>query len=136
MRGEQETNCLTRVKQNLGRNSVHYFCSDPQKIIRILKSIIFTKLKKQKREVSMEDARLERRGMYSSRGSEEYIENYLLTRKVFEHLNDYDRDLVMLHWWFDNSFGEIALLYNKPKSTIQSQIERVERRGRKILGIK
>ena len=38
MRGEQETNCLTRVKQNLGRNSVHYFCSDPQKIIRILKS--------------------------------------------------------------------------------------------------
>lgn len=32
-------------------------------IIRILKSIIFTKLKKQKREVSMEDARLERRGM-------------------------------------------------------------------------
>ena len=89
-------------------------------IIRILKSIIFTKLKKQKREVSMEDARLERRGMYSSRGSEEYIENYLLTRKVFEHLNDYDRDLVMLHWWFDNSFGEIALLYNKPKSTIQS----------------
>ena len=73
---------------------------------------------------------------YSSRGSEEYIENYLLTRKVFEHLNDYDRDLVMLHWWFDNSFGEIALLYNMPKSTIQSQIERVERRGRKILGIK
>ena len=136
MRGEQEINCLTRVKQNLDRNSVHYFCSDPQKIIRILKSIIFTKLKKQKREVSMEDARLERRGMYSSRGSEEYIENYLLTRKVFEHLNDYDRDLVMLHWWFDNSFGEIALLYNKPKSTIQSQIERVERRGRKILGIK
>lgn len=39
-------------------------------IIRILKSIIFTKLKKQKREVSMEDARLERRGMYSPRGSE------------------------------------------------------------------
>ena len=38
MRGEQETNCLTRVKQNLDRNSVHYFCSDPQKIIRILKS--------------------------------------------------------------------------------------------------
>ena len=38
MRGEQEINCLTRVKQNLGRNSVHYFCSDPQKIIRILKS--------------------------------------------------------------------------------------------------
>ena len=38
MRGEKEINCLTRVKQNLGRNSVHYFCSDPQKIIRILKS--------------------------------------------------------------------------------------------------
>ena len=38
MRGEQEINCLTKVKQNLGRNSVHYFCSDLQKIIRILKS--------------------------------------------------------------------------------------------------
>ena len=34
MRGEQEINCLTRVKQNL----VYYFCSDPQRIIRILKS--------------------------------------------------------------------------------------------------
>lgn len=38
MRGEQESNCLTRVKQQLDIDSVHYFCSDPQRIIRILKS--------------------------------------------------------------------------------------------------
>ena len=38
MRGEQESNCLTRVKQQLDIDSVHYFCSDPQRIIHILKS--------------------------------------------------------------------------------------------------
>lgn len=38
MRGEQESNCLTRVKQQLDMDSVHYFCSDPQRIIRIVKN--------------------------------------------------------------------------------------------------
>lgn len=38
MRGEQENNCLTMVKQYLDRNSVRYLCGDPQKIIHILKS--------------------------------------------------------------------------------------------------
>ncbi len=37
MRGEQESNCLTWVKQTLDRNSALYFCADPQRIIHILK---------------------------------------------------------------------------------------------------
>lgn len=37
MRGEQERNCLTWVKQTLDRNSALYFCADPQRIARILK---------------------------------------------------------------------------------------------------
>lgn len=38
MRGEQESSCLTRVKQQLDLGSVHYFCGEPQRIIRVLKS--------------------------------------------------------------------------------------------------
>ena len=38
MRGEQENNCLTWVKQNLGRNSARYYCGAPDRIVRILKS--------------------------------------------------------------------------------------------------
>ena len=38
MRGEEEINCLTWVKQNLYGNSVQYYCDDLQRIIRILKS--------------------------------------------------------------------------------------------------
>lgn len=38
MRGEQENNCLTGVRQKITRNLVQYFCGDPQRVIRILKS--------------------------------------------------------------------------------------------------
>lgn len=62
----------------------------------------------------------------------DYLEHHLLINEIFRQLNSYEKDLIIYHFWFRFSYSEIAKMYNKPKSTISSQISRLEERLRKI----
>ncbi|MFQ7078900.1 MAG: hypothetical protein ACLRSW_13725 [Christensenellaceae bacterium] len=62
----------------------------------------------------------------------DYLEHHLLINEIFRQLNSYEKDLIVIIFGFC-FYSEIAKMYNKPKSTISSQISRLEERLRKFI---
>lgn len=98
----------------------------------IFKNLAKNRLKKEKRICSLTELTAMRSRVWMNEEDRDYLEHHLLINEIFRQLNSYEKDLIIYHFWFRFSYSEIAKMYNKPKSTISSQISRLEERLRKI----
>lgn len=98
----------------------------------ILKNLAKNRLKKEKRICSLTELNAMRSRVWMNEEDRNYLDQHLLINEIFKQLTPYEKELVVYHFWFRFSYNEIAKIYNKPKSTIASQISRLEERLRKF----
>ena len=55
-----------------------------------------------------------------------YIENHVFIKDMFFKLTEYEQQLIIYRFWCDCSINDLAKLFKKPKSTIQSQLEKLK----------
>ena len=60
------------------------------------------------------------------------FEEKLIVKHIMESLNQYDRFLMYYKYWCGFTLSEIGYIIKKPKTTIASQIEKIENKIRKM----
>jgi RNA polymerase sigma-70 factor (ECF subfamily) len=61
-----------------------------------------------------------------------YLDNYLFIREIFSKLTEQERDLIIYRYWCNCSIAQVADIMKKPKSTIDSQLKRLEEKIKKF----
>lgn len=64
--------------------------------------------------------------------SENYFEKYLIYQFILDKLDEYEKELMYYKFLYELSIGEIAKIFNKPKSTIQYQIAKLQEKIRNL----
>lgn len=62
----------------------------------------------------------------------EYLENHIFIKDVFNKLTEYEQNLLIYTYWCKCSINEIANIFKKPKSTIESQINGLKFKIKKL----
>lgn len=57
---------------------------------------------------------------------EKYLENHLFISEIFGKLTEYERDLIIYRYWCKCSIKEVADICQKPKSTIETHLNKLE----------
>lgn len=58
--------------------------------------------------------------------SEKYIENHAFISEMFSKMTEYEQQLFIYRYWGSCSISEIAKIMKKPKSTIESQLNKIK----------
>lgn len=102
-------------------------------ILQIYKNSITNHLKRRKREKKHIDTEAEIcMASASSDIDEQYIENHLFVREIFDNLSAYEQDLVIYRFWCNCTLSEMAQILKKPLTTIESQLIKLKDKITKI----
>lgn len=101
-------------------------------ILTVYQNSIKNKLVKNKKEDEyIEKNKLNINIQFNSIVDEKYIENHIFINNMFSTLSENERQLLINYYWVGLSINEIAKNFKKPKSTIQSQIEKLKDKMKK-----
>ena len=95
-------------------------------IIKLYQNMIYKNLKKRKSEDNYISEQIQLQNITSLEDNSKYIENYLFFNEIFDKLDKYEQDLVIYRCVGKCSIKEVADIMRKPKSTVESQLKKVE----------
>lgn len=99
-------------------------------IVRLFKHSIINQLRRRKRE---RDYFIVKNEKNKSRAAGALcLENYIFIGEIFGRLNEYERDLIIYRYWCNCSIKEIADIFRLPKSTMESQLCKLEDKIKKF----
>lgn len=99
-------------------------------IVKLYKNLILNHLKKNKREDNFIAEEIEK--LQISAIDDVFLENHLFVNDIFSRLSEYERELIIYRYWCKCSIKEVADILNRPKSTIESQLIKLENKIKKI----
>lgn len=88
--------------------------------------MIFKHLKKKQSEDNYISEQVQLQNISAQEDNSKYIENHLFLNELFSKLNKYEQDLVIYRYISKCSIKEVADILGKPKSTIESQLNKLE----------
>lgn len=94
-------------------------------IIKLYQNMILRKLEHRRVEENNIDRNVDDTAL-SHNGDETYIENYLFYKELFSHLTEYEKELALYRYIGKCSIKDIADIIHKPKSTVESQLQKLE----------
>lgn len=97
-------------------------------IVKIYKNLLINKTKRMK----LEEKYMENFQPFRPQNDEAFIENFVFLNEIFQKLNFYEQDLVVYKYWCGCTLTELATIMKKPKSTLQSQLEKLEKKIREM----
>lgn len=95
-------------------------------IIKLYQNMIYKNLKKRKSEDNYISEQIQLQNITSLEDNSKYIENYLFFNEIFDKLDKYEQDLVIYRCVGKCSIKEVADIMRKPKSTVESQLKKLE----------
>lgn len=95
-------------------------------IIRLYQNLILKRLRKKKTEDNYISEQIRDQSVSANEDDSKYIENHLFFNEIFEKLDKYEQDLVIYRYISKCSIKEVADILGKPKSTVQSQLIKLE----------
>ena len=121
----QEAVVKAYARQDTLKNPVYF----KTWIIRILLNECYTFLRKQKRQIPMEDRILASQADVRSYIKEEYLDLY----RAIEALNEREKICVLLYYVEDYSVREIADILHIPEGTVKSRLRKSRIQLKKLL---
>lgn len=94
--------------------------------------MIYKNLKKRKSEDNYISEQIQLQNITSLEDNSKYIENYLFFNEIFDKLDKYEQDLVIYRCVGKCSIKEVADILGKPKSTVGSQLKKLENKIKNI----
>lgn len=101
-------------------------------IIKLYQNMIYKNLKKRKSEDNYISEQIQLQNITSLEDNSKYIENYLFFNEIFDKLDKYEQDLVIYRCVGKCSIKEVADILGKPKSTVESQLKKLENKIKNI----
>ena len=101
-------------------------------IIKLYQNMIYKNLKKRKSEDNYISEQIQLQNITSLEDNSKYIENYLFFNEIFDKLDKYEQDLVIYRCVGKCSIKEVTDILGKPKSTVESQLKKLENKIKNI----
>ena len=101
-------------------------------IIRIYVHLILNKMKHREKEDEYIAEKISKLKIDCENTDEKYIDNHLFVKEIFRRLTGHEQQLIIYRFWCKCSIGEISTILKKPKSTIESQLKKVEEKVKKF----
>lgn len=95
-------------------------------VVKIYQNLILNKLKHRMKENDFISDRIEKLQLEVNQSDEKFIENHLFVKELFGNLTRQEQQLIIYRFWCNCSLSEISIILKKPKSTIESQIKKIE----------
>lgn len=94
-------------------------------VIRVYQNLIINHLKNKMREKSYIYDRTQSLKIISQ-SHDLYVENHIFISNIFGKLNEYEKNLIIYRFWCKCSIREVADIVGSPKSTVESQIYKLQ----------
>lgn len=95
-------------------------------VIKLYQNMIFKRLKKMQVEDNYVTEQAQLQNISAQEDNSKYIENHLFLNEVFSNLDDYEQNLIIYRYISKCSIKEVADILGKPKSTVESQLNKLE----------
>lgn len=95
-------------------------------IITVYSNLIKDRLRYKKRGDNYIADEIEKFKIEARTSDAEYLDTHIFIKDIFDKLTEYEQNLLIYAYWCKCSIGEIAKIFNKPKSTIESQLHNLK----------
>lgn len=95
-------------------------------VIKLYQNLIYRKLENRRREEKYLSSQMQLQELAGQEDSSVYIENHIFFKEVLGKLNEYERELIIYRYICKCSIKEVADIMRKPKSTVESQLKKLE----------